>query len=593
MTTHLQKIDAYLLQTISTGFSEGWEAVGPEASMESTRLPVLVRVEDIEEWTPPEGFEVQARMGNIVSGRVLIRSLEGLDIDPNVLSIEASRDAGIAECAKSVPFIKANIVHQPTWSEQGERCLVAFIDTGIDVHHESFLDDQGHSRIIEIWDQRDNTGPAPNVLYPNLELNYGTVHTADAINHEILTGPTPDNPYAPSIGSDHGTHVASIAAGRAAGDFAGGVAPAAKILFVIPMMRTAPTDQFSIGYSSSHQEALTYIKEVARTRNLPVVVNVSLGMNAGAHDGTSLLEAGFDVFSGGGRAPGLVIVKSAGNERGLGGHAKLTMGSQRLEELIWESSDELRNEDLIELWFKATDEFHFTLRSPSAFSTNTVNWAAPITEGFFNKSGNAYKLHYTRYHQDNGDSRLLVTIRRGQGLRIEPGIWTLAIETGQVRSSGEVHAWLERDDSRAIRFTNHENEEMTLSIPGTAHSVITVGAVNSNFPMRNHPNSSYGPTRDSRQKPDVVAPGIDVHAAQAGTLTGAIAKNGTSMAAPHVTGAIALLLSRREKQGWASRPSAAQVRAALTQLTQQYTGHFTPSAGYGVLDVEALLAAFE
>ena len=48
---------------------------------------------------------------------------------------------------------------------------------------------------------------------------------------------------------------------------------------------------------------------------MPVVVNVSQGMNAGAHDGKSMLEVAFDEFSKGGRQRGRVIVKSAGNER--------------------------------------------------------------------------------------------------------------------------------------------------------------------------------------------------------------------------------------------------------------------------------------
>ena len=48
---------------------------------------------------------------------------------------------------------------------------------------------------------------------------------------------------------------------------------------------------------------------------MPVVVNISQGMNAGAHDGRSALELGFEHFSDGGRMPGRVVVKSAGNER--------------------------------------------------------------------------------------------------------------------------------------------------------------------------------------------------------------------------------------------------------------------------------------
>ena len=56
---------------------------------------------------------------------------------------------------------------------------------------------------------------------------------------------------------------------------------------------------------------------------LPMVVNVSLGMNAGAHDGMTTLEKAFDSITMKGKEEGFVIVKSAGNERGHLGHAQV------------------------------------------------------------------------------------------------------------------------------------------------------------------------------------------------------------------------------------------------------------------------------
>jgi endonuclease G len=172
-----------------------------------------------------------------------------------------------------------------------------------------------------------------------------------------------------------------------------------------------------------------------------------------------------------------------------------------------------------------------------------------------------------------------------------------------VPEGGEIHAWIERSSGVPSMFVNHPDEEMTLSIPGTAQNVITVGAVgsvddngaqravNAGEPIAVGDFSSYGPTRDRRQKPDVCAPGVEVRAARAGTSTNIIDMKGTSMAAPHVTGAIALLLSRTAAAG-GPIPTSTQIASALRQKTKNYTSRWDRGQGFGVVDVAALLAAF-
>ena len=293
----------------------------------------------------------------------------------------------------------------------------------------------------------------------------------------------------------HGTHVTSIAAGRAVGKFAGGVAPEATIVVVIPKLVTNAGDRRSIGYSISHVDALSYIAAQADSLTLPVAVNVSLGQNAGAHDGTSNLEAAFDSFSDGGRRGGRVIVKSAGNERGHDGHAKFAMSKNSADKLEWTSLHAHRGPDVVELWFRACDELKFRVIDPHKDDTAWIE-ANDAIKGYFPTSNYHYLISYEKFHWDNGDSRVLVMIEPGHNQDIGTGDWRLEIETREVPSDGTVHAWLERDNDRPICFTNHLSEEVTLSIPGTARTVIAVGAVGSKMPAAVAAYSSYGLTRD-------------------------------------------------------------------------------------------------
>ena len=551
--------------------------------------PVLLRVKNAS-WNPPAEIAVQSRLGTIVTARCSLSQIEQLREDRDVVSIEVSREGGIAELATSIPFVQGTKVHAPPLDERGDSAIVAIIDTGVDVMHEAFRDAAGKTRIVTLWDQKASPeGTAPNAVdAAAYTQDYGRLYQVADIQ-QMIDGQS-QAPIALRDPQKHGTHVASIAAGCAGGAFAGGMAPEAKIVVVIPDMVTSPGDPPSIGYSNSHVDALSFIRATAEKFALPVVVNVSLGMNAGAHDGSSTLEAGFDQFSGIGRDPGFVVIKSAGNERGHKGHAATAAMQGGVSQIVWDSDHSLRDLDYIEVWFNSFDDIAFTLIDPTNSRSGTVS--AANSKDVAMLGGNLCQLSLTPLHRDNGDNLLLVNIMSDSQM-IQAGQWRLEMHGLSLPSGGQVHAWVERDSNRAVNFVTGDNDEMTLSIPGTARTVITVAACESAVPLRLTDSSSWGLTRDGRPKPDLCAPGKDISAARANANDhqAVVSLTGTSMAAPHVTGAVALLLSRLHKSG-KPQVNAQQVQRALIRSAQNFTGQHNKGFGYGALDVLAFISRF-
>jgi subtilisin family serine protease len=466
----------------------------------------------------------------------------------------------------SVPATRADAVHaMAPAGRTGAGVVVGIIDFGLDVTLDDFRRPDGSTRVAYLWDQ--GLEPSPGERSPTA-FGYGTEYDAAAIDAALAT----DDPFAvvrhaPEPAS-HGTHVCGIAAGNGRTPDATrtgrhvGTAPEATIVFVQPAAEVATT--FT---DSAHvADAVAYVFARADELGMPCVVNMSLGQNGGSHDGESIVERAIDRLL---EQPGRAMTVAAGNEHVWRGHAAGTLAPGGSCALRWAvggglplpgggragrgAGDVTPNE--VEVWYSPLDALAVVVRDPAGEATPELLPGATEVHTF--ADGTQAFVDSERFSRLNGESRIYVEVAPAPGRALLSGEWRIELRALEVRD-GRFDAWIERDVRRPDNafadqsfFAGSDFDPVrTLGTPATARRAVAVA----NYDHRTttpHESSSRGPTRDGRAKPEVAAPGTDVVSSSAfggrrmpdGTLVPArVAMTGTSMAAPHVAGVVALLL---------------------------------------------------
>lgn len=192
-----------------------------------------------------------------VTGQIEFRNLERLVAVPGVVRVTMQPNSRPL-LDKTITEMRVPWKVPPGFSGKGAGVIVAVIDTGIDIFHESFRTPSG-TRILELWDQSATTGgSAPPTGFAQI----GRVYNSKDIDAGIKAKP----PFASIDDNGHGTHVAGIAAGNGNQDdrcsFPGhyvGVAPLADLVIVKAISLPANS-------SSNTRDALRWCAQAGEDR---------------------------------------------------------------------------------------------------------------------------------------------------------------------------------------------------------------------------------------------------------------------------------------------------------------------------------------
>lgn len=444
----------------------------------------------------------------------------------------------------------------------GKGVVVGILDGDFDYTHPTFYDTSYSTlRLKRVWDQRISGVPPAGYSY-GAELK----DTLSMLQKQSS-----------NTTGDHGMTVSSIAAGSGYGSGNNrqfrGIAYDSDIVLV---EFNADTNEFGFFTYATMIDGLAYIFNYAESVGKPAVINVSIGSQGGPHDGTSLFCRACDNLAGQGK----IIVFAAGNEGLLRQHLQKSFtGSDTILSTIVPTEEG----DDVDLWGDAGKSYCVEV----GLFSNGIKGAKTQTICI----DNIYRV-IPLIGKDN-DTCLVSIVSEINALNNKPHISIRlkqksndSIYVTAKATEGTVHLWRGWDFIGNGSWASEGDARYSVGEFACTKSSITVGAYSSRTTVKNIQNqtwtiqtsqvktrgdialfSSIGPTMDGRMKPDITAPGSLIGSATnsfspqfkpGGSIYFATVTRyfsprtnrnyyyamtqGTSVAAPVVTGAVALML---------------------------------------------------
>jgi subtilisin family serine protease len=591
----------------------------------AVRANVFVHLRDQHVKTP-KTMRPHCRKGQLIQVQAPLNEIPALAAQPGVTYVEIAEALKMpvvttADDEPATPPATERRFGSASQHKFGEDVLIGIIDVqGFDFSHSDFLDENGKTRFVRIWDQGGDARKSPHERdsFFDRQFEYGAEFQNTDLNAAITAAPALGVPatdierQSQRTEGSHGTHVASIAAGNR------GVSRRSQIAGVLIDLPEEDQDRRMSFYDSSRlADAVDYLLRLAEKMGLPVSINVSLGTNGHAHDGSAAVTRWIDSALA---TPGRAVTVAAGNSGQEKGETEDDLGwimgrihssgilpaaglEQDLEWVVVGNGLMDLSENELEIWYSAQDRFAVSIKPPG------MDWIGPIEPREFIQNrmlddGTMFSAYNEVYHPANGLNYISVYLspflQPPQVIGVTAGTWIVRLHSREVRN-GRYHAWIERDDPQKLGrvgareawsfpsfFTERTLvDDTTVSSLGCGSRVITVANLDA---LRNQINisSSQGPTRDGREKPDIAASGTAIVAAKgfAGDPEAWLALSGTSMASPLVTGVVGLMLAMKKEL------TAAQIESIIRRTAKPLPGtNFTwsNSAGFGVIDPEGCL----